>query len=816
VTFSDIPGAVSQSYTTPTISSTTYYRLVIRNSIGQICTTLDYTLYVDNPQVISTTDGTRCGTGTVQLLATGSGGSILKWYASASGGSSLGTGSPFTTPVIEDTTIYYVAAEGTGALTEVGGRTNVVTTSGFLTTPNWGVRFDVTQNLTLNSTTIYPVGTGTVTIALLNSANTEIAVTSAIAVSGSGASTPNVVNLGFPITVGTDYKLVLKAYTGITDLLRESSGNTFPYPSPSGAISVTSGWTGSSSTSYYWFYSLNVSIGCASSRTPVTAFVTPAPAINATATPASICQGDNSTLNVTSGNPSYTYVWTPGNLSGATQVVSPTTTTVYTVAANDAVTGCTAYAPVTVTVNVLPNPVTVTPPTGNVGTITQLVASGGETSLTGYVGNGAYYSTNNTPYKGYWGGCKTQNLYLSSELLAMGLTAGSVITDIAHYAYTFTGPYTFKNFTIGMKNTSSTVLTSTFETGVTTVLALDSIKLAQTAPFVVAHTLTTTFVWDGVSNLLVETCFNNNDGGGVSGNSVGALCSLQTSNLGVYYNADNTATLCSSPGTGTVTLYRQDIGLGFSTSSAITWSPLTGLYTDAGATIPYTGGSTTTVYANPTEGVTYTATATNAAGCQSSGTSVFSGFKALSIKLLLEGLYDGAGGMNQAFNEIGPQWPEGVADKVTLELRNGTTGALVHTISNVDLSTSGYLNVNVPASFSGSYYIYVYHRNSIVTSTANPVSFSGGTILYDFSTGVEQAFASNMKAIGSVAVIYAGDVDQSTGIDSSDMIAVDNDNAAFATGYLVTDVDGNGAIDSSDMILVDNNNAAFVSAVLPF
>jgi hypothetical protein len=73
-----------------------------------------------------------------------------------------------------------------------------------------------------------------------------------------------------------------------------------------------------------------------------------------------------------------------------------------------------------------------------------------------------------------------------------------------------------------------------------------------------------------------------------------------------------------------------------------------------------------------------------------------------------------------------------------------------------------------------------------------------------------------MKLKSGVAVFYAGDENQDCGIDSSDMIDIDNENAAFASGYLVTDINGDGNIDSSDMIIVDNNNAAFVGCVLPY
>jgi len=190
--------------------------------------------------------------------------------------------------------------------------------------------------------------------------------------------------------------------------------------------------------------------------------------------------------------------------------------------------------------------------------------------------------------------------------------------------------------------------------------------------------------------------------------------------------------------------------------------------------------------------------------------------KVVNLKIYLEGLYNGTEN-NQAYNELGPQWTYPIADKVTLELRSSVDGSLVLAINNVNLNVDGSISVSVDASYNGDYFIYIYHRNHLVTSTAVSFDFSlSGAITYDMTTGVGQAFGGNMKVIGGVAVIYAGDTDQSTGIDSSDMILVDNDNAAFATGYLVTDVDGNGGVDSSDMILVDNNNAAFVSAILPF
>ena len=61
------------------------------------------------PTITGTTPNSRCGTGTVVLGATASAGTI-NWYIAATGGTSIGTGTSFTTPSISTTTTYYVDA----------------------------------------------------------------------------------------------------------------------------------------------------------------------------------------------------------------------------------------------------------------------------------------------------------------------------------------------------------------------------------------------------------------------------------------------------------------------------------------------------------------------------------------------------------------------------------------------------------------------------------------------------------------------------------------------------------------------------------
>jgi PKD repeat protein len=68
------------------------------------------------PAITNVTPGSICGTGTVTLSASSSGG-IINWYSSATGGVSLGTGNPFITPILNNTTNYYVDAINNNCVT---------------------------------------------------------------------------------------------------------------------------------------------------------------------------------------------------------------------------------------------------------------------------------------------------------------------------------------------------------------------------------------------------------------------------------------------------------------------------------------------------------------------------------------------------------------------------------------------------------------------------------------------------------------------------------------------------------------------------
>lgn len=68
------------------------------------------------------------------------------------------------------------------------------------------------------------------------------------------------------------------------------------------------------------------------------------------------------------------------------------------------------------------------------------------------------------------------------------------------------------------------------------------------------------------------------------------------------------------------TLISWSVTISYSSPPPTTWSPLTGLYTNAALTTPYTGGSTLNVFAAPAANTVYSASATGG-GCTTVGTS---------------------------------------------------------------------------------------------------------------------------------------------------------------------------------------------------
>ena len=164
-------------------------------------------------------------------------------------------------------------------------------------------------------------------------------------------------------------------------------------------------------------------------------------------------------------------------------------------------------------------------------------------------------------------------------------------------------------------------LTTTFTTaGFTTVFGPTSYTPTGTGFNNIGFT--TNFTWNGTSNLLIETNYSNNNTGssGTSTAVFGTTGFVSTA----FYRADNVSagTVTSRTTADYIYSARNNIKLTATVPPAITWSPITRLFSNAGATTAYTAGQNfRVVYAKPTVTSTYTATATNSIGCTATGTA---------------------------------------------------------------------------------------------------------------------------------------------------------------------------------------------------
>ncbi len=136
-TISVTPSTVANglTYTTPALTQTTQYA-VYSSLNGCFSNELIVTVNVSQsgPQAPSNNTAppalSVCEGSTTSLAAL-SAGNTLYWYDAPTGGNLLGTGSPFVTPVINDTTTFYVQA-GTG--TCASARTAITVTTKFVPT----------------------------------------------------------------------------------------------------------------------------------------------------------------------------------------------------------------------------------------------------------------------------------------------------------------------------------------------------------------------------------------------------------------------------------------------------------------------------------------------------------------------------------------------------------------------------------------------------------------------------------------------------------------------------------------------------------
>lgn len=676
VTYSPIASATNPTYSTnPTAA--TYFMCEVTCASGP-STTASTPVYVTFAnEVTATIPAARCGTGTVDLSATPSSGATINWFAAATGGSPLASGSSFTTPTIASTTTYYAAAStaSAGSLILGAGATNSSSTAASFLPGFWGgaktqyiiraseliqagltagpitsLGFEPTNSGQTYQGFFVQIGHTTESVApsttFIANAGLNFVFAGTEANDGFTPVAGSVNNLTFGTGTGTTSSFV---WDGTSNIVVSISWSRVPAAATATSTTMKVDNVGFVSTAYRQRdsltptdmlnetsvnstssnrprFTINGQLICSSPRVAVVATVSSPPALTLSAANTTICEGDSSSvITLTAGSGDYdTFVWSPvtgvsGNaVSGWT--FNPTITTNYTLTASQTSGAlCATTATYTVNVNPLPTNLTITPaaPSICINTVQSLAVTGGTVGVVGKVGSGVATNTSSTPFKGWYGGSKMQALYTPAELTALGMAAGQSINSIGYVALSGT-PLVLNNFTINAGFVSNTTLGTAFIPGATNVV-LAPTNYTPAATGNIDFTLSTPLTWDGVSSLLIETCFNNNNGGGASANSISVESTVVAAGLNIYLSQDNNATVCTNVDVPSTTTTRPNLRISTLETANITWSPVTNLFTDAAATIPYVAGSNaTTVYVqSATPGTTvYTATATiGATGC---------------------------------------------------------------------------------------------------------------------------------------------------------------------------------------------------------
>ncbi len=554
----------------------------------------------DYSELTSVTPGTRCGTGTVDLSAASNSGQI-KWFSTQTSSLPIYTGSAFTTPIIEETTSYWVSNYSSTQLLGSGGiSANTSTSASSLN--NYGLVFNLSQNVLLKSTKVYRTSTaasGTISVKILNSSGDEVYNTGLITLTQTGGTNPIEVPLNVNLPSGNGYRILLNSYSS-AELVRLSSGVSYPYVDTNGILNVTSGATGLTSvsaTSYYYFFDLQYDATCASPRTEVVATVTAPPVLELSETEFEICEGESVLVTVTEGVSNYdSYDWSINDEEVEDGIIgnhttgwtfSPTVSGVYTLTAHNLTSDCTSVIDVTFNVNSLPDytpldenaticidvPLELNP---NISGKDEFIV-GTATTLTGN-----FDST--TAFNNRFSGSRQQYIFTKTELNALGFDAGN-ITGISFEIATLGSANSNSNYTIKMRQVSQeNFSTTSFLTG-TFATVFGPVSYTHQPSGWHDFEFTTPFVWDGSSNILIELTH-----GGAN----------STNNAQTYYTETtddkSLAAISVTAATGTLSNKRLNTKFLVNGLGETVWTPATNLYLDEGATQPYVGGNAKKVY----------------------------------------------------------------------------------------------------------------------------------------------------------------------------------------------------------------------------
>lgn len=572
--------------------------------------------------------------------------------------------------------------------------------------------------------------------------------------------------------------------------------------------------------------------GTATSASSISYTTAPILTINTTTQTncSNVSNGSLTTITSTVGDFD-TYTWSPttGVTGDATSGWSfnPTATTSYMLTASNS-SGCSNTISKSITVNSAPSAITLTPvaTTGVcLGDVKSIVASGGnvDTSLPNYTFSSV--SGTFTPITGGTSVSAIQTDDIISSAIPIGFTFN-------YNGSTYSNVYPSSNGILSLNSSAPSNLSAA--NGLTSVSSSIAPIIAPlwddldgttgSASYLTSGTVGNriftfewlNWEWNYSANAAVisfqvklyeatgkvEFVYRQ-EGNAVNTNSSGASIGL-TGSTGTYWSLNNssstptasktseTSTIVTKPATGQIYSFTPP------PTPTKSWSPTATLFIDAAATTAY-AGNPTTVYAKPTANTTYTATATNTAGCSVSSSVTFNVTTPSSMALAAND-YVWRGKVDTDWNTAS-NW-------VVYDGTNYATATTVPTATqNIYIPQNGVCVVNQPNTGTNNI------ASSLITiEPSATLTMGSGTL------AVSGNFVNNGTFVpGTGTVKFNGSVAQTiTGTTTFNNLSLDNTagltlNNSVTVSNTLTMTAGNISTSAINLLTLGNNAPATIT-----
>lgn len=672
----------------------------------------------------------------------------------------------------------------------------------------------------------------------------------------STVTTPTISPVSFTICAGQSVSMNASGLTpagSIVNQWRSASTSGGPYTNVAGGTGANAAaYTSAALTAGTYYYVFVSTCGVTSNSATsnqATVTVNAVPAATASALVQNICAGQD--INLTGNtNIGVVFAWTgPNAFSSAAQ--NPTITNagltasgIYTLLVSS--NNCTAApASVTVAVNVAPSALTLTALSSTIcsGSSQTVGATGGSASATLNFGSQTNQNTASTgaagypaPYTMYYGGQRMQMLILASELSNAGFSAGVPFTDIqfpvvskaANWGVTTTEN---QNFQVNIGATALTSL-SAFQAGLTNVVPAGN--FTPVVGYGNTHTFSAPYVWNGTSNIIIETTWSNNYAG-TAADLVVQYNSPTSFQSTIVYRADSQTAAAIATNNGISFSYsvRPDFRLNGMGVGVFSWSPATGL----------SATNTPTVSAAPVTSTNYTVssalgTCSSSAvyslsvipgpilNVNSSAPSVCAGSGSVSLNASGANSYTWTGNGSLPSISVSPsvtttytvsgQNQNCPVVTATIEIIANPVPTLIATSSSsaVCLGDTAILNVNGANSYTWSTADFT-STISVVPAASTVYSVVGSNTLGCVSMATVAVVSNSLpvilitpanpsvclNSVASLTVAGAGTYSWNNGSTSSNFTVI----PAASTPYTVTGTDASGC--SSSQVVMINVNA---------